>query len=59
MIKPWAYEKRKRDVRELLQVEAKLSMFYDQAGGGLLDWVDFDALKRMVGRRTSLLLERE
>ena len=54
VIKTWVVDKRNRDARELQLVEVELSVIYDQEGGGLLNQVDKDVLKRLEGWRITL-----
>ena len=58
-IKEWSIAKRNRDEDELKSIEAELLLIYEGEGGGFSSLDSKEALTRLEGRRTSLLLEKE
>ena len=58
-IKEWSIAKRNRDDAELKSLEADLLLIYEGEGGGFSTLDSKEALTRLEGRRTTLLLEKE
>ena len=58
-VKTWAFDKRRREDRELKLIEKDLAGIYGRDGGGVLTLLDKELLMRLEGRRGIFLLERE
>ena len=59
LIKQWAMEKRRRDEVELRQIEMEIESIMASEDGVMLNQESKDTLVGLMGRRNTLLLDKE